>query len=200
MQINWTHSASPCMLYKPHETSFKSDFHLRKRATLKTDRLTRAPPDSSHSQRLLTVWTRSDMEGLLATQMGIPPPDFPEINQDISPTPSHGHGHWLIWPNCEIGAFSLKLSWCKTFKLLTLLLFEDESPQRAVFRWMVLLGLALVSSSLALARPSPAPSHGPHPPHWVLNLTLASELWKVVLWAEPYIWMCHLKTVTSSKS
>ena len=92
-----------------------------------------------------------------ATQIGIPPPRFP-------------------------GYLAYSQSWSRSFVYHRSQFAEPSQglkmkAQRGQFSdgWSLLV--ALVSSSLALARPSPAPSHSPHPPpNWVLALTIAFSL------------------------
>ena len=122
--------------YQPEETSSKA-----KERYIKDGPTDQGSPVTAHTARgswlsgpgvTWGVWWPPKSEFLLL------------IFQDISSTDSHGHGHLIII----------------SLNLLTLL-FEDESQERAVFRWMVLPGPSENLPGLSKAHPSPQPRSPP---------------------------------------
>ena len=154
--------ASCTSAYQPQETS--SNFHWRKSATLKTGRLTRAPP-----------WQLTQPEALAC------------LDQEW-----HGGVWWPGHPNRNSSSWFSRISLPLTVMVMVIslnlltLLFEDESQERAVFRWMVLPGPSENLPGLSKAHPSPQPRSppsklGPYP-HTCLSSDQNST------WSEPKIW------------
>lgn len=138
MQINWTHSA-PCMLYIDAVPNTGNLLKKAKERYIKDGPTDQGSPVTAHTAR------GSWLSGPGVT-WGVWWPGLPNRNSSS----------WFSRISLLLTVMVMVIS----LNLLTLL-FEDESPERAVFRWMVLPGPSENLPGLSKAHPSPQPRSPP---------------------------------------
>ena len=153
MQINWTHSA-PCMLYIDAVPNTGNLLKKAKERYIKDGPTDQGSPVTAHTAR------GSWLSGPGVT-WGVWWPGLP--NRNSSSWFSRISLPLTVMVTVIWSLFKVSICWPCCLKM---------KAHRGQFSdgWSC---LALLRTSLALARPTPAPSHGLRPPNWVLTLTLA---------------------------